>query len=71
MNRFYAAEPTPTITGSNADHRIAVAARDILPLAQTIAAELGIGVAAPGMWKTQIGSQRSCTISMQIAARAL
>ena len=48
MNRFYAAEPTPTITGSNADHRIAVAARDILPLAQKIAAELGIGVAAPG-----------------------
>ena len=47
MNRFYAAEPTPTITGSNADHRIAVAAGDVLPLAQKIAAELGIGVAAP------------------------
>jgi Fe-S-cluster-containing dehydrogenase component len=47
MNRFYAAEPSPTITGSNADHRIAVAARDVLPLAQRIAAELGIGVAAP------------------------
>jgi molybdopterin-containing oxidoreductase family iron-sulfur binding subunit len=45
MNRFYAAEPTPTITGSNADHRIAVAARDILPLAQRIAAELGVGTA--------------------------
>ena len=48
MNRFYAAEPTPTITGSNADHRLAVAAGDILPLAQKIAAELGIGVAASG-----------------------
>ena len=47
MNRFYAAEPTPTITGSNADHRIAVAGRDILPLAQKIAAELGIAVATP------------------------
>ncbi len=45
MNRFYAAEPTPTITGSNADHRIAVAARDVLPLAQRIAADLGVGVA--------------------------
>jgi Fe-S-cluster-containing dehydrogenase component len=42
MNRFYAAEPTPTITGSNADHRIAVAARDILPLVQTVASNLGI-----------------------------
>jgi MoCo/4Fe-4S cofactor protein with predicted Tat translocation signal len=40
MNRFYAAEPTPTITGSNADHRIAVAACDILLLAQAIAARL-------------------------------
>ena len=42
MNRFYAAESTPTITGSNADHRIAVAATNILSLAQTIASKLGI-----------------------------
>lgn len=42
MNRFYAAEPTPTITGSDADHRISVAARDILPVAETIASKLGI-----------------------------
>ena len=48
MTRFYAAEPTPTITGSNADHRIAIAARDILPLAQKIAAQLGVGVAPAG-----------------------
>src|SRR5204862_2331283 len=40
MNRFYAAEPTPMMTGSNADHRIAVAARDILAIAQAIAAGL-------------------------------
>ena len=46
MNRFYAAEPSPSITGSNADHRIAVGARDILPLAQRIAAKLGIGTGA-------------------------
>jgi molybdopterin-containing oxidoreductase family iron-sulfur binding subunit len=43
MNRLYAAEPTPTITGSTADHRIAVAAADILLLAQTIASKLGLG----------------------------
>jgi Fe-S-cluster-containing dehydrogenase component len=42
MNRFYAAEPTPTITGSNADYRIAVSAREILPLTQTIASNLGL-----------------------------
>jgi MoCo/4Fe-4S cofactor protein with predicted Tat translocation signal len=44
MNRLYAAEPTPTITGSNADHRIAVAAREILELAHEIAAEVRGGV---------------------------
>jgi molybdopterin-containing oxidoreductase family iron-sulfur binding subunit len=36
MCRLYAAEPTPTITGSNADHRIAIAARDIRGLAEQI-----------------------------------
>jgi molybdopterin-containing oxidoreductase family iron-sulfur binding subunit len=46
MNRFYAAEPTLTITGSNADHRIAVSSREVLPLAKQIAAALGVGVAA-------------------------
>jgi len=42
MSRFYAAEPTPTTTGSNADHRIAVASRDMLPLAQQLAINLGL-----------------------------
>ena len=45
MNRFYAAEPTSTITGSNADHRIAVAACEVLPLAQAILSSLGTGAA--------------------------
>jgi molybdopterin-containing oxidoreductase family iron-sulfur binding subunit len=44
MSRLYAAEPTPTITGSNADHRLAVAAREIVELAQEIAAEVAGGV---------------------------
>ncbi len=47
MNRLYAAEPTPTITGSNADHRIAVGGREILELAQEIAAEIGGGLLIP------------------------
>ena len=47
MVRLYAAEPTPTITGSNADHRIAVAARNILELAQEIAAEIRGGLLVP------------------------
>ena len=41
MNRLYVAEPTPTVTGSNADHRIAAAARDIRAIAEDIAARIG------------------------------
>jgi Fe-S-cluster-containing dehydrogenase component len=40
LNRLYVAEPTPTITGSNADHRIAVAARDIAAIAEALAARV-------------------------------
>ncbi len=41
MSRLYVAEPTPTITGANADHRIALAARDIVVVAEEIAIRLG------------------------------
>ncbi|HEY1769920.1 MAG TPA: TAT-variant-translocated molybdopterin oxidoreductase [Chthoniobacterales bacterium] len=43
MNRFYAAEPTPSITGSNADHRLPIAAREIGQLASALAALVGVG----------------------------
>ncbi len=43
MNRFYAAEPTPTITGSNADHRLPISARDVAKLARALASRLGLG----------------------------
>ena len=43
MSRFYAAEPTPSITGSNADHRLPVAAHHIPALAQALAALVGTG----------------------------
>jgi molybdopterin-containing oxidoreductase family iron-sulfur binding subunit len=45
MNRFYAAESTPTVTGSVADHRVPVRARDIEAVVRAIAA--GVGVAVP------------------------
>src|SRR5439155_13431591 len=41
LNRLYVAEPTPTVTGSNADHRIAAAARDIRAIAEAIAVRIG------------------------------
>src|SRR5436853_6132380 len=40
MNCLNFAEPPPTITGSNADHRIAAAARDVLGIAEQIAARV-------------------------------
>src|SRR5205085_5274694 len=48
MNRLYVAEPTPTITGSNADHRIAVAAGDMVAIAEQIAAGVGLRARSNG-----------------------
>ena len=45
MNRLYVVECTPTLTGAAADHRLAVAARDVALFASAIAAELGLSTA--------------------------
>jgi MoCo/4Fe-4S cofactor protein with predicted Tat translocation signal len=44
MNRFYAAESTPTVTGSVADHRVPVRARDVEAVARALAAQVGLAV---------------------------
>jgi len=41
LNRLYAAEPVPTITGTNADHRLALKSRDIYAFAAALAAAVG------------------------------
>jgi Fe-S-cluster-containing dehydrogenase component len=43
MNRLYAIECTPTITGASADHRLAVSARDVDAIARAIARGVGVG----------------------------
>ena len=43
MNRLYVAEPTPTITGANADHRLPIEAREIHALAMALAALTNTG----------------------------
>jgi molybdopterin-containing oxidoreductase family iron-sulfur binding subunit len=48
MNRLYAIESTPTLTGAAADHRLPLAARAVAGFARALAAELGVaGVKAP------------------------
>ena len=41
INRLYVAEPVLTVTGSNAEHRLAIKARDVQALASAIAAGVG------------------------------
>jgi molybdopterin-containing oxidoreductase family iron-sulfur binding subunit len=56
LNRLYAAEPVPTVTGANADHRLAVKARDIHALASALAAGVGVAGAAVGALPPDVSS---------------
>ena len=44
MNRLYAIESTPSLTGAKADHRLGVAAAEVETIARQIAAALGANV---------------------------
>src|SRR5207249_9650239 len=46
MNRLYVVEPTPSITGATADHRLPLRASDVEVFAQALAAKLGLGGSA-------------------------
>ena len=46
LNRLYVVEPTPTVTGSNADHRLPLRAGDVELFARALAGKLGVAVAA-------------------------
>ncbi len=52
MNRLYAVESTPSTTGAMADHRLALAPREVEPFARALAAAFGIG-AAPALPQAQ------------------
>ena len=41
LNRLYVVEPVPTVTGANADHRLALKSRDVHAFAAAVAAAVG------------------------------
>jgi MoCo/4Fe-4S cofactor protein with predicted Tat translocation signal len=43
MNRLYVVEPTPSVTGSSADHRLPLRTSEIETFARALAAKLGLG----------------------------
>jgi molybdopterin-containing oxidoreductase family iron-sulfur binding subunit len=49
MNRLYAVEPAPTITGTMADHRLAIPSYQVAAVAQALAGKLDVKAAAPGV----------------------
>ncbi|HVJ26538.1 MAG TPA: TAT-variant-translocated molybdopterin oxidoreductase [Vicinamibacterales bacterium] len=48
MNRLYAIESTPTLTGAKADHRLSVKASEVESIARELNAAVGGGAAASG-----------------------
>jgi molybdopterin-containing oxidoreductase family iron-sulfur binding subunit len=46
MNRLYVAEPTPSVTGATADHRLPLRASEVELFARALAAKLGLGGSA-------------------------
>jgi len=52
MNRLYAVEPMPSVTGAVADHHLALRASEVEPLARTLAAALGVA----GVQQPELGS---------------
>lgn len=46
MSRLYVVEPTPTPTGSTADHRLPATSAEVESFARALAAELGVGTPA-------------------------
>lgn len=62
MNRLYAIESSPSLTGANADHRLTFAASEIAGMAYAIAEELGVtssfGLSAEGQPSPEIAKHR-------------
>jgi len=54
MNRLYVVEPTMTVTGASADHRLPLRARDVAAFASELARRLGVPGVPPGGWSEKV-----------------
>ena len=43
MNRLYVVEPTPSVTGATADHRLPLRSSDVGVFTRALAAKIGLG----------------------------
>ena len=68
MNRLYAIESTPSLTGAKADHRLPLRATDIEGFARAVAAAVGAGAGRTRAAQTPPGSRRSPRICRRTAA---
>ncbi|HKU44671.1 MAG TPA: oxidoreductase, partial [Polyangiales bacterium] len=65
MNRLYAVEPTMSVTGSNADHRLRLPAQDIGRYLRALVAELGTSGAALGQLSAAVSGAKTDGIPAQ------
>jgi molybdopterin-containing oxidoreductase family iron-sulfur binding subunit len=70
MSRLYVVESTPTLTGTKADHRLAMPAAEIENFARELAAAVGGNVAAPGASVPRPGAPAGEDVQKWVAAVA-
>jgi molybdopterin-containing oxidoreductase family iron-sulfur binding subunit len=70
MNRMYSVETTPTNTGTLADHRLALPPAELEAFALALAAELGVGGAAPGSQLSDRARQLATAAAKDLQANA-
>jgi Fe-S-cluster-containing dehydrogenase component/anaerobic selenocysteine-containing dehydrogenase len=62
-NRLYVVEPTMTVTGSNADHRLSLPAQSIAAYAKALAAALGVHGISLGALDTALGGPELASVA--------
>ncbi len=70
MSRVYAAEPSPSVSGAAADHRLAVAPERLVALAKALAAGVGAGGASVTLTDAEAAWARAAAADLRAAGAA-